>query len=102
MYDAHMVNFFVLNTSTFTSLNSKDFHYIGAILELMLKEFLAKNEVITIYRKITKLGSRSMTHSMQTGLESTVSPKRTGGKRKRKIVQEGVSEKASKKQKKKK
>lgn len=99
MDDAHMVNFVVLNTSTFTSLNSKDFHYVGAISELMLKEVLAKNKVITIYRKIPKPGSRSMSHSMQVGLESTVSPKQTGGKRKRKLFKKVFPKRLLKKKK---
>lgn len=41
MADVHMASFIVLNTTTFSSFNAKDFHYIGVIPEVMLKDVLA-------------------------------------------------------------
>lgn len=65
----------------------------------MLKEVPTENEVVSIYMKNPKPGTRFMSPSMQATLESTVAPKRTGGKRKGKAVEEIVSDKPSKRQK---
>lgn len=93
--DVQMANFAVLNTLTFASLDAKDFHYIGVISEVMLKEVPTDNEVVTIYMKIPKPGPRYMSPTMQAALEFGVVT-RTGGKRRGKAVEEGVSRKPSK------
>ncbi|CAH1421559.1 unnamed protein product [Lactuca virosa] len=102
MADAQMATFPVLNTTTFVLLTTKDFHYIGAIPEVLLKEVPSENEVISIYRKIRQQGPRPFSPTMQDDLESTIAPRRTSGKRKGKVVKEVVSHNPYKKQKKKK
>lgn len=49
MDDVQMEKFSVMNTVMFVTKNAKNFHFIGAIPEVMLSKVPTKNEIVEIY-----------------------------------------------------
>lgn len=98
MMDVHIVHILMMNTSTFVTYDSKNFHFIGSIPEVQLARVPLDNEIIRIYRQIPLQGERSIPPSLQIVLDVGDAPKRVGMKRKAKVFEEVVYAKSKPKQ----
>lgn len=58
-----------MNTIMLITIDVNNFHYIGAIPDVMLDKVPPNNEIIAFYRQISKLGEFHMSPSMQAALE---------------------------------
>lgn len=69
MADVQIKRFQIMNTIMLITIDVNNFHYIGAIPDVMLDKVPPNNEIIAFYRQISKLGEFHMSPSMQAALE---------------------------------
>lgn len=94
-----MEKFSVMNTVMFVTKNAKNFHFIGAIPEVMLSKVPTKNEIVEIYQKIINLDDRYISPYLHVILDAGNVHRRAGVKRKVNVVEEDVSMKQNPKRK---
>ncbi|CAH1423323.1 unnamed protein product [Lactuca virosa] len=94
MVDVDMANIQKINTSTFVTSDSRNFHIIGLIPEVMLARVLMDGKIIQIYSEIPKFGERAIPPALQAILDVGDAPKWVGVKKKENSVAEVQSTKS--------
>lgn len=78
MVDAMMADIQKMSTSMFVTSYSKNFHYVGSVLEVMLARVPMDSDIIQAWRQITKFGAKEISLALQAILDVGDAPKRGG------------------------